>query len=924
MPRFSTAIDVDGERVECSIPKGTKAQRLANSVFCPLGPAHTSAWLVLTKRSVDALGANDQHTITWQHIETDDDPEEATQTTRTLTFPGLYIVRAERLLHGGVDDPNALYLVEFADSRYLAARKSDSGNIKANLLSFANDTLYLPESAGATWASLAQTLWTSVGALGGFFGMPAGLPLDGVPQNMRFIGLNAYRSLNAYLDQIDCALRHDPTANLYSIVQLGGTQDIPEEEGSLQWDAQPVNPAASRAAANIRVCFFSHEKNYGQERDTELNNNWAYEGTGHSITEETGIEGAQGTVALWDDLRQLRGGSVSNSSELNTRVQNRKARYVARWSVECEHRIHWGLLNTILPGGKVRAVLWRNWDDGKDSPLGGTVTEFICQPELVTGLGGSQGEGPAWLDPHLAAPEREGFTAPDYSRQTFPNYPRLPNMVQVWSEDAEVGETIEPYGIVPGGIGIPDFQRFHRGRVVRYRETGLRFSEDCWILFTDDYLNKVGNVKAVNGHVYGPARLSGLGLAGPNVAPDGSHETLPLYVLRKGGGEDDSGVIVFELYETLEYSGSAQATKMVLGAGGYESPPGGPDITVVDPYENPGEWEGLAGYRGMAKKREDEDDIYDVIWMERPALFTRATLTAKFVSPGQGVAINTGSATFFQQGEKAPPAVEVFDPQELYPLALSGGKTFSTWNPRTGSLETIVTQQQGIYASAKLNQELKATDTEDVEITGFRIQSFSPFNLAPSPEVTKVHNPLHLQGDNGKDIILLWAHFLGKWIILQTDHDQSQYEFVTIDPEVPASLHSGDIAPDQFNGRIIRGAPGEVFAKSRECIIEFCDYSSIADFKYVAKYGRVYGPAKWIGMNGGTPVFRCTIGEQEWRGKRASTVEKNGEGTFTLWSEGIATSVTQNAKCEFNKYEANKFAIIRVLDGELIANQVEC
>lgn len=899
MPRFTTAIDIDGQRVEINVPKGTKAQRLANSVFCPLGPAPTQAWFVMTRQSVNALDKDSAHTVTWQYIEAED--AGTPTTTRTLTFPGLYIVKAERLMHGAVGDTNALYLVEFADARLIAARKSDSGSLRVNLRSYANAADYLTGTSGGTWASLLTSLWNACGVLGAYPGLPGGLPIDGQPENTWIIGLNGYRALNAVLEQLDCAICHNPLTGAYTIVQLGGTQTVAAAATSLKWNSEPVNPLATRAAANLNIYFYWHRKAYGQERDTELENNWAYEGDGTLITKATGITGALGSVPLWDDLPVVKGETNNelNTSAITTRAENRKTRYATRWGVTNQHRIHFGLLTDFVPGGQIRAVLWRNWDDGKDSPLGGTVTEFVCRPELVTGLKESaDGDGPAWFDGQLAAPEREIYSPPDLSRHSFPNYPRLPNIVQVWDTGSAVGDTIQP-----------NDDGFHSGFVKRWVSNTMATLGECWILFVDDYDNVAGQVEATKGEYYGPARLSGV------TTSDGGMR--PVYLVRKGGGGVNDEV-VFELLATLGLSGEANARICSLVGGVYVA--NGAAIVVRDFYENPGEWQGLAGYQGKARRA--TDGKYDITWMERPALFARSTLAANFVTAPAPVAATIAGE--FQQGNKPLPTAEVNDPAEMFPKALAGAKQLITWNDVDSRADVVVSQQQGIYATATLNQELLATTAHDISITNFRIQSFSPFNLAPSPVPVLAENHFHLQGENGKEVLLLWGHILGKWNIIQVDHDQSQVEFVAIGAGTKNLVTADFQGTNMFNGRTVTGAPGAP-ALAKACIIEFTDYGT--SFNYVGSHGKVYGPAKNVGAINNVPVYRCLIGEQKWYGKSDSVVSKGVTGTFKLYNNGVLTAplISLQATCLFNKYEdTDKYALIEVFDNETIANPVEC
>lgn len=528
MPRFSTSITIDGRAVIINVPKGTAAWRKANAVFCPLGPAPTQAWFLMTKGSLDELDENAAHTVRWKQITRADDG--SADVVTTLQFAGLYMVSAERLLHGGPGDANALFLVELADARLLAARNSDCGSIIANVRTFASNVDYLPETAQYTWHSLVEALWDACGLLGTFPGLPSGLPIDGVPDSTWLIGLNAWRALTAVLDQLDCGIVHNVPVMLnedgtpiaepdttYSIVQLGASQTIAAAASTLQWNAEPLTMAASQAAATLNVYFYYHRQNYGQERDTEIDSNWAVNGAGDYTAISTGITGAVGTKAIWDDLKLVldENSSPLNFSSIITRAGNRRDRYATRWTVENQHRIHYGLLGDFLPGGQIRATLWRNWDDG-DSPLGGTVTEFICRSELVTGLRPND-NGPAWFDGQLGEPERENYIAPDLGRKSFPDYPRLPNVVQIWAQNA-AAQT--------GDLIAANSEGLHPGRVKRFVNGSMTTLDTCLVLL----LGYEGDLSPIGEHgrfYFG--RLSGVAASGGAI--------LPLYVCELGDQE---------------------------------------------------------------------------------------------------------------------------------------------------------------------------------------------------------------------------------------------------------------------------------------------------------------------------------------------------------------------------------------------------
>jgi hypothetical protein len=520
--RFSTSITIDGFNAITSIPPNSAAYGKANCIYCPLGPMPTQAWFVATKTVLDSLSINNSHTIVWKQLQAEDNSDD--QTEKTLTFPGLYLVRAHRLLPGGVDDPSALFLLEFADARWLAGQSSRTGPVRSNLRSYANQADYLTGSnldLYRTWQSLVQSLWVSCGFFGPYPGLPASLPLDGVPENTFLIGLNALRALTAVLEQLDCALRHDPLNNSYDIVQLGASQNLYFPNDILKFDGQPITVNSANAAV-VSVHFFYHQKAYGQERDAELNDNAIVIDSSDLANVPTGIPGATGIITLWDDLPMVfdEFGVHTNPGAVATRAANRALRYAIRKTVIKQHKIMVGLSTNYIPAGQVRAVRWRNFGEGDNQLFHGTVTEYFAGPDLPPT---SMGEG-AWLDEQLVAPEREQYAGADWGRRTFPNYPRLSNIVQV----QHTGNVQDGELVVADQVGFDGF-RFHQGSVRRWRRGAMDVMDPCFILFADEFDSKRGDVPARQGFYYGPARLSGIATV--------SQTTLPIYVVVKGAEE---------------------------------------------------------------------------------------------------------------------------------------------------------------------------------------------------------------------------------------------------------------------------------------------------------------------------------------------------------------------------------------------------
>lgn len=758
--RFSTYISVGGKRVELPPPNvaATRAWRRANCVFCPLGPAPTRAWLVMTRQSLLDLDKESAQTITWsQSLTTQDDGSQLA--TKTLTFPGLYVVRAERMFHGGQGDANALYLVEFADGRYLSSLKSDSGALIMNMRSYASSATYLTGTQDKTWTDLVQSLWEACPKLGTWPGLPGSLPIDGAPDGAWQVGINAYRSLCAVLDQLDCAICHDPLAGTYSIVQLGATQTVPDEGSSLKWDAQPLTINVSQSAATLRVYFHQRLLAYGQERDTELSNNWAYSGAGAYVESSTGIIGAHGVLQLWDDLPILidETGQQSNSSAQTTRVNNRKSRYVTRMSVANQHRVHFGLLDTIKPGAQVRATLWRAWgDDGH--PLGGTCTEFTCCPQLITGFKDEDGvPNVSWTDRQAAQPQDEPYSTPDLARHTFPNYPRLPNVVQVWHDGSNTGDQVDPDQTTNQGVKV------HSGRVKRWVNGSMSTMDPCWVMFVDDFDNLGGNVRAVHGEYYGPARLSGIASI--------SASTLPVYVVKAGAKTQPGTVVQFRLTSTLSLNVASTASAVVISAtaGVYAAAVPAQTITVIDGLsQGYGRWSGIAGAQGLAVLR--ADGLYEIVDMERNALIVEFTAysTRPDGSPSFLVTVNNQ----YQQGDLITTSnpLTVWDDDSLFPHVVTGAKGRAVWNDKANRYEVLDVQQVCLLARANIYEQ--GGMNGDVGYVGLDTSSFtpitpSPFNLKPSPTPQHAINIYGLRGCDNDEVLVARDEDYDDWIIIQ-------------------------------------------------------------------------------------------------------------------------------------------------------------
>lgn len=459
---------------------GTKAVGRANSYWCPVGPLPGRAWVLLSRKDVDAV--KDQATHTLKFGDT--------------SFGPLYWVKATRLFMGGEGATAAAYLVELADRRFTFERSSIAAqyNVRHHAppaTSGVNRYMEtsLDSSALWTWQTMLADMWSNLP--GG--GTAPTLPYTphGNPENWHFLGVNAWQAIHEVLHKLLCTTAYDPIGNTLSFVRLGAAQNTTTPANSrLLYSAEPIETDVD-IPATVRVNFQTHYLNYGQERDTERTTNWMTDAAAYFVNQATSVSGAvSGTILpLWDDLIAEFGisNTVTNATALSDRAAEIKNNLVQDWQTPQRLR-HWqGIANDLLPGERIKAVLWRNYGDG-------TLTESVEHPGLPKHFDGVMSE-------ERFDAVAEHLAPPDFGRATTPNYPRLTNIVEIF-HDETAGTAVEE-----NGDGL------HPARVLRWVAGSLATLDDCWLKL----LSVAGGV-AVEQRRY-LARLSGIATSGGNTRP---------------------------------------------------------------------------------------------------------------------------------------------------------------------------------------------------------------------------------------------------------------------------------------------------------------------------------------------------------------------------------------------------------------------
>lgn len=236
-------------------------------------------------------------------------------------------------------------------------------------------------------------------------------------------------------------------------------------------------------------------------------------------------------------------------------------------------------------------------------------------------------------------------------------------------------------------------------------------------------------------------------------------------------------LVTFELSAPLVLKGTAPARICELGEAGLYLPTGDA-ISVVDTGRDVGLWSGETNYQGVGRLR--EDGRYDVVFMERPALFV-TFVTAQDRNPSSPTFQGTLQEPF-QQGGRNPKTdgngqITVVDVDRLFPRALQGGIGLAVWNDSSGIYKCVFVQQQCLLAKAICNESPNDgfSGPGGVEIRGFEALTPSPFNLVPNPLPTQARNLCNHRGRESDTLILAWEESASDWVIIDVERHDMQF-----------------------------------------------------------------------------------------------------------------------------------------------------
>jgi hypothetical protein len=152
-----------------------------------------------------------------------------------------------------------------------------------------------------------------------------------------------------------------------------------------------------------------------------------------------------------------------------------------------------------------------------------------------------------------------------------------------------------------------------------------------------------------------------------------------------------SEVVRFQLNGALALGGAAAAS--ILSWNGVAYVAEGDPVTVHDFTSAPGTWSGPAGYRGFAIRL---DGLYEILFMERVALFVRFTLNAH-IEDGEASA----SRDAYWRGKPPTTTIDVYDDAGIHSAAVVGDEGIACWDDIEARYKIIDMRQSATALWAK-------------------------------------------------------------------------------------------------------------------------------------------------------------------------------------------------------------------------------
>lgn len=217
-----------------------------------------------------------------------------------------------------------------------------------------------------------------------------------------------------------------------------------------------------------------------------------------------------------------------------------------------------------------------------------------------------------------------------------------------------------------------------------------------------------------------------------------------------GGSSAGVSLVFFELVGTLQLGQTAVAKQIDWTGAAFEDHVPGVLFSVRDPYQNKGQFEGAAGYRGLAMKvTTGGNDHYLIVWMEHRARLVH------FRTHDHLVASITADVLKYWQGKNPGAVVTVNDSRDRFHFAQPGALGLASWDDDLRRYEIVEISQLGDRWVAEAAADFSA-DTAVVAIKSFNQHrmTFWPIDQDTTAPITSALNTFHLSGKAGDTIML--------------------------------------------------------------------------------------------------------------------------------------------------------------------------
>lgn len=490
----------------------------ANAYWNPSGFRPGKAFVLMAYSDVQAIKNLESHELSFHQVD-------EKQESKTYTIKALYWVSARKITPGALSD-NSIFLIELADKRIFPwkwSSRKELYNFRTPAHSTARfiveSTRYSSGAIGSgtytespyTWREAIAAIWPS-DMVGSCPPLPTGFTLDEGCEDIQMHGENPFEMLEGVFGILGLRLSYDAVDDTFKILMNGQEQPLPigMPEYSYLFEKYVDSPdSVLGLPETIEVNFGIHNRQYGKERDSYVNNNWLSGDCIYQHRQSTGY-GSHGTVhRIWVNKPAVVDGDGTPDTETTTFAEWVADKCIDDLSIETTH-LRCGGLHAVKTDGKLKAVIIGNFGNGM-------TTEFARHA----------GDAKEWHGGGLMD-QRAGddvFRRPSFNNKGTAQYPRETQVVQIQFEEVDEGTFATPVDTSTGSL----HHRVYRAWLATagYGDDLDSDRQPCFVRFTDSMYDSLDDIGVRQGAVYIARRYGWFDAA---LSGSDESEALPLYL----------------------------------------------------------------------------------------------------------------------------------------------------------------------------------------------------------------------------------------------------------------------------------------------------------------------------------------------------------------------------------------------------------